>query len=113
MKDVENIKQLLLSEDSKELGLQLAKSLGYTALLVALLDKEVKSYICVFGYDSFDSWRIFLESIVSRRGKINKTCYYNFYIKCVINGDERKLRGSQDLYHFAKKREDLIKELTK
>ena len=114
MEEVENIKRLLLSDDSKEFGLELAKSQNLVNEVVESLSNEVKRAIGFFNYYEFKSWKIILKSTTidyGFNGLDNST--YDYHIICIVKGKKQKFKGSKQLYHFAKKREDLIKELNK
>ncbi len=114
MEEVENIKRLLLSDDSKELGLELAKSLNLVNEVVKAIDRDFRKRIDFLNLN-FKSWKIVLKSTTidyGFNGLNNST--YNYQIECLLkNKNTQVIKGSQDLYHFAKKREDLIKELNK
>ena len=114
LQEIQGITELLLSqnEDSKVLGIELAKSLCLVDEAVQSLSNEVKRAIGFFDYYEFESWKIILESTTINWGSIESERYtYHYHINCIAKGKKQVIKGSQVLYHFAKKREDLIKEL--
>ena len=115
MEEVENIKQLLLSDDSKDLGLELAKSLNLVNEVVHSLDIDIKQEMQKNGYwASVESWKC------KKQIKYSEDCngskipvFKRIFVECNTIELGFNTITMEYIYHFAKKREDLIKELTK
>ena len=113
MEEVENIKKLLLSDDSKELGLgvRVATLNGLTGKVLDSLNKDVINFIESKYSLTVKFWVFHKE---------NKSRFRLAFLSCSIielkNITDTKIFDDIELFNYAEKRQDtidLIKELSK
>ena len=117
MEEVENIKQLLLSDDSKELGLGLglAKSLGLVNEVVRYLHHHVMKELGKNFWRKIDSYIFVVDNkpqFEEGFGKRIVTSSKTRYVICTIYGHDSYVEDKKSL-DFVESIHDLIKELTK